>query len=164
MIGATAGATIASIAALLVATSSGAAKSDDLVVEKLKDGTTLVYAHVAGRDVAVRFVVRAGGEDDPPGKAGLAHILEHLVFHGTYDAPEGVMFERAWGAGGSLNAFTTDLATVFVLDVPTSSFASLTPSFLAMVTSPALPFAQFDREKGVVGAEAFDRPDIISVE
>jgi len=35
--------------------------------------------------VAVVSVIDAGGSDDPPGKEGLAHLIEHLTFRSLQD-------------------------------------------------------------------------------
>ncbi len=131
----------------------------EIVTGELDDGTDLVVAMMPSERLSMRLVIRSGGDDDPPGKAGLAHLLEHLIFHGTYEDGEGAMFERVWAAGGDLNAFTSSNWTSYALDTHSYAFDSLAPSFLTMVTSPALPFSSFDRERGVVGAEQYGRPD-----
>jgi len=50
----------------------------------LKNGLTVVVIE-NNRMPVVRQVLlyRVGGADDPPGKSGLAHYLEHLMFKGT---------------------------------------------------------------------------------
>jgi zinc protease len=145
-------------------TSKGTSKGlPEIVTGELDDGTDLVVAMMPSERLSVRLVIRSGGDEDPPGKAGLAHLLEHLIFHGTYDDGEGAMFERVWAAGGNLNAYTSSNWTTYVLDTHSYAFESLAPSFLTMVTSPALPFSSFDRERGVVGAEAYGRPSEASI-
>jgi zinc protease len=51
--------------------------------------------------------VKAGSADDPHGKSGLAHYLEHLLFKGTKKFPEGEYSRRIARVGGVENAFTT---------------------------------------------------------
>lgn len=64
------------------------------------------------------LMVRAGGADDPYGKSGLAHYLEHLMFSGTKNFPEGT-YERAIARiGGEQNAFTTRDYTLYYATVP----------------------------------------------
>jgi len=127
---------------------------DPYVLETLTDGTTLIFARTPGsRMASFRFVIRAGGSNDPDGRAGLAHLLEHLVFHGTYSIGEGEIFHATERAGGTLNAFTSPDSTVYVLDAPRDAFLSLIERYTSMVTSPALPMVKLDREKGVVDAE-----------
>lgn len=50
---------------------------------------------------------RAGAADEPPGKSGIAHFLEHLMFKGTPKYPDGMMDEVVARNGGDQNAFTS---------------------------------------------------------
>jgi zinc protease len=50
---------------------------------------------------------RAGAADEPPGKSGIAHFLEHLMFKGTPKYPGGIMDEVVARNGGDQNAFTS---------------------------------------------------------
>ncbi len=49
---------------------------------------------------------RNGAADDPVGKSGIAHFLEHLMFKGTEAHPKGAFSEYIAGVGGVENAFT----------------------------------------------------------
>src|SRR6185437_16748874 len=49
---------------------------------------------------------RNGSADDPPGKSGIAHFLEHLMFKGTKRHPKGEFSEFVSEVGGMENAFT----------------------------------------------------------
>ena len=50
---------------------------------------------------------RNGAADDPLGKSGIAHFLEHLMFKGTDKHPKGEFSEVVAGLGGQENAFTS---------------------------------------------------------
>lgn len=50
---------------------------------------------------------RAGGAEDLPGKSGIAHFLEHLLFKGTPKYPAGAVMDVVARNGGNQNAFTT---------------------------------------------------------
>ncbi len=63
------------------------------------------------------LIVKAGGADDPEGKTGLAHYLEHLMFTGTKNYPEGVYDHAIAKVGGLQNAFTTHDYTLFYATV-----------------------------------------------
>ena len=56
---------------------------------------------------------KVGAADDPRGKSGLAHFLEHLMFKGTKAHPAGSFDALISRNGGDANAFTTDDYTVF---------------------------------------------------
>ena len=49
---------------------------------------------------------RNGAADDPQGKSGIAHFLEHLMFKGTKAHPKGEFSEFISEVGGQENAFT----------------------------------------------------------
>ena len=49
---------------------------------------------------------RVGAADDPHGKSGLAHFLEHLMFKGTQTTAPGEFSKLIAQAGGQDNAFT----------------------------------------------------------
>ncbi|MBV8493284.1 MAG: insulinase family protein, partial [Alphaproteobacteria bacterium] len=51
--------------------------------------------------------------DDPRGKSGIAHFLEHLMFKGTHANPPGTFSAHIAQNGGRDNAFTTEDYTVF---------------------------------------------------
>jgi len=63
------------------------------------DHRTPVVTHMAWYKV--------GSADETPGKSGLAHFLEHLMFKGTAKNPEGRFSQSVAALGGQENAFTT---------------------------------------------------------
>jgi zinc protease len=50
---------------------------------------------------------RAGSADEPGGKSGIAHYLEHLMFKGTKAYPDGAFSKKVSEIGGQENAFTS---------------------------------------------------------
>ena len=56
---------------------------------------------------------KVGAADDPLGKSGLAHFLEHLMFKGTRAAPPGTFTKLIGREGGRDNAFTTEDYTAY---------------------------------------------------
>ncbi|WP_460449183.1 M16 family metallopeptidase [Alsobacter sp. SYSU BS001988] len=50
---------------------------------------------------------RNGSADDPIGKSGIAHFLEHLMFKGTHNHPQGEFSNIVAELGGQENAFTS---------------------------------------------------------
>ncbi len=55
---------------------------------------------------------KVGAADDPRGKSGIAHFLEHLMFKGTKANPPGAFSALISQSGGRNNAFTSDDYTV----------------------------------------------------
>ncbi len=56
---------------------------------------------------------KTGAADDPRGKSGIAHFLEHLMFKGTAAHPPGTFSALIAQGGGRNNAFTTEDYTVY---------------------------------------------------
>src|SRR3978361_803603 len=50
---------------------------------------------------------KVGSADETPGKSGLAHFLEHLMFKGTANHPAGEFSQTVQRVGGTENAFTS---------------------------------------------------------
>ena len=50
---------------------------------------------------------KVGAADEPPGKSGIAHFLEHLMFKGTDEIPPGEFSKIIAANGGQDNAFTS---------------------------------------------------------
>ncbi|WP_305989366.1 pitrilysin family protein [Roseibium sp. MMSF_3544] len=57
---------------------------------------------------------KAGSADEPEGQSGVAHFLEHLMFKGTKNNPDGAFSKMIAERGGQENAFTsTDYTAYF---------------------------------------------------
>ncbi|MEE9315279.1 MAG: pitrilysin family protein [Rhizobiaceae bacterium] len=56
---------------------------------------------------------KAGSADEPPGKSGIAHYLEHLMFKGTKTTKNGEFSARVAAIGGQENAFTSTDYTAY---------------------------------------------------
>jgi zinc protease len=61
---------------------------------------------------------KVGSADETPGKSGLAHFLEHLMFKGTAKHPVGEFSQTVLKVGGNENAFTSNDYTGFFQRVP----------------------------------------------
>jgi zinc protease len=57
--------------------------------------------------------MRVGSADDPLGRSGLAHYVEHLMFKGTKRYPKGQFDLLVTRNGGATNAFTANDRTYF---------------------------------------------------
>lgn len=85
----------------------------------LRNGLTVVVMPNHKIPVVTHMMlVKAGAADDPYGKTGLAHYLEHLMFTGTKNFAEGEYDRSVARVGGEQNAYTTNDYTVFFSTVP----------------------------------------------
>src|SRR5689334_7522093 len=61
---------------------------------------------------------KVGSADETPGKSGLAHFLEHLMFKGTAKHPVGEFSQTVLRVGGNENASTSVDYTNYYQRVP----------------------------------------------
>ncbi len=86
---------------------------------RLANGLDVVLVQDRRAPVITHMVwYRNGSADDPAGKSGIAHFLEHLMFKGTTRYPEGVFSRKIAGLGGQENAFTSFDYTAYFQRVP----------------------------------------------
>jgi zinc protease len=69
--------------------------------------------------VTVNLTYRCGSRDERPGRTGLAHLLEHLMFEGTAHAPKGHFDTLLEQVGGTNNGSTWLDRTNYYETVPT---------------------------------------------
>jgi zinc protease len=68
---------------------------------------------------------KVGSADETPGKSGLAHFLEHLMFKGTAKHPVGEFSQTVLRVGGNENAFTSFDYTGYYQRVPRDQLATM---------------------------------------
>jgi len=68
---------------------------------------------------------KVGSADETPGKSGLAHFLEHLMFKGTSKHPAGEFSQTVLRIGGNENAFTSTDYTGYFQRVPREHLARM---------------------------------------
>ncbi len=68
---------------------------------------------------------KVGAADETPGKSGLAHFLEHLMFKGTAKNPAGHFSQVVARFGGQENAFTSNDYTAFYQRVPSEQLKTV---------------------------------------
>jgi len=68
---------------------------------------------------------KVGAADETPGKSGLAHFLEHLMFKGTAKNPIGQFSQVVARIGGQENAFTSNDYTAFYQRVPSDALKTV---------------------------------------
>ncbi len=109
------------VVALVVATMS-AARADsgpDVAHFTLANGLQVVVVPDHRAPVVTHMIwYKVGAADETPGKSGLAHFLEHLMFKGTAKNPGDTFSQEVNEIGGQENAFTTADYTGFYQRVP----------------------------------------------
>jgi len=84
-----------------------------------KNGAKLVVEEDHSAPVAmVQIWLKVGGRDEVPGKTGLAHVFEHMMFKGSKQLAAGEYSKRISAMGGNDNAFTSTDYTAYFETVP----------------------------------------------
>ncbi|CCV05881.1 Uncharacterized zinc protease y4wA [Mesorhizobium metallidurans STM 2683] len=109
------GALFATALAFLTTAPTPAAANDIKAANFLLDNGMEVVVIPDHRAPIVTHMVwyKVGSADEPPGKSGIAHFFEHLMFKGTANHGAGELDRAVAEVGGSLNAFTSYDYTAF---------------------------------------------------
>jgi secreted Zn-dependent insulinase-like peptidase len=103
---------------------------------------------------AASLDVMVGSGDNPPGRGGLAHFLEHMLFLGTDKYPDAAEYGRFLTEhGGSHNAYTSFENTNYFFDVDAAYLPGALDRFAQFFVAPRFDAQYVDREKNAVEAE-----------
>jgi zinc protease len=101
-------AALAAALALAAAAAAPALAAPPKTTFTLDNGLRAVVIEDRRAPVVTHMVwYRVGAADEPPGKSGVAHFLEHLMFKGTDEIPDGAFSKIVAANGGQDNAFTS---------------------------------------------------------
>jgi zinc protease len=96
------------VAAVPVSSRAQDANTTKISHFKLANGLEVVVIPDHRTPVVTHMIwYRVGAADETPGKTGLAHFLEHLLFKGTKKNPQGLFSQTVATIGGQENAFTS---------------------------------------------------------
>src|SRR5438128_2011724 len=71
--------------------------------------------------VSLNIWYRVGSANEQPGRTGLAHLFEHLMFEGSKNVPEGEWDNLLEAAGANNNASTDNDRTDYYIDMPSNA-------------------------------------------
>ena len=107
--------------------------------------------HLHAAELAV--YIKVGGRNDPPGKSGLSHFLEHILFRGTQEFGSSLEIENAFEAiGGAPNAATDAESTCYYSRIHPDHVRCGMEIFASMLLRPTL--AGIEIEKRIITEEA----------
>jgi zinc protease len=112
-------ATVALVAMLAASPLAAQQAGPDIANYTLANGLELVVIPDHRAPVVTHMIwYKVGAADETPGKSGLAHFLEHLMFKGTAKNPAGKFSQVVARVGGQENAFTAQDYTGYYQRVP----------------------------------------------
>lgn len=107
--------------------------------------------HLHSAELAIYLQV--GGRNDPPGREGLSHFLEHILFRGTEEFASSQEIENAFEAiGGTPNASTDADSTCFYSRIHPDHYRRGMEIFASMIVRPLLEGVEI--EKRIITEEA----------
>ena len=121
---------------------------------KTDSGLQVGFAQLPdGECAAVNIHVPIGGRDDTPGKAGLAHFVEHMIFKGTANRSARQISLETEDAGASLNACTSEEQTDYEAHGDAETLPLLVEVLCDMVWNSTFPEDEIQLERDVIAEE-----------
>ena len=148
------------VAGLLAAVPVSAVAEDAARVESfsLDNGLEVVVIPDRRAPVVTHMLwYRVGSADEDPGKSGIAHFFEHLMFKGTANFGPGVFSARIADVGGRENAFTSYDYTAYFQQVAPDMLAEMMEMEADRMTNLVLTDDVIGPERDVVIEERTSR-------
>ena len=122
----------------------------------LPNGLRLVSVempHLHSAEIAI--YIKAGGRNDTPGKSGISHFLEHMLFRGSSEFASNLELEIAFESiGGSVNAATDEETTCYFSRIHPDQIPEGVRLFSSMLLRPTLEGIEI--EKRIITEEALE--------
>jgi predicted Zn-dependent peptidase len=121
----------------------------------LANGVRLLVLPESGHPAAALGIwVENGSRYEAAAEAGLAHLLEHMVFKGTASHTTASLAETMDRFGCEVDAWTGRELTAYTIEVLREDAGEALALLMEMVARPVLGAEELARERGVVAAEA----------
>ena len=119
--------------------------------QKLDNGLRIVAKRSSNvQSVSLGIWINIGSRYEAPEQKGISHFLEHLLFKGSKKYSCRLIKESIEGVGGSLNGFTSEEHTCYLVKIPHRYLPSALDILSDMVINPCLAPADIEKEKTVV--------------
>jgi len=100
--------------------------------------------------VALQVWVKAGSGDETDPLAGVAHMIEHMMFKGSEKFPAGELAHQIEAKGGILNAYTSSDFTVYWTVLSSRFYQTGLELFSDAIFKPKFDSEELEREREVV--------------
>lgn len=122
----------------------------DYHIHTLQNGIRVLFKPFSSGISHACIIVNAGSRDEPPGKAGLAHFIEHLLFKRTAKRNTNQILNRLELVGADLNAYTTKEYTCIHASFLNRHLERSLDLFEDIVFHSVFPEDEMEKEKSVV--------------
>jgi len=100
--------------------------------------------------LAVGIWISIGSRNEDSSQGGISHFLEHMLFKGTANLSSRKLKEEIEGRGGSLNGFTGEEVTCFLVKVSGQHLNIALDILSEMVLNASLKKEDIERERTVI--------------
>lgn len=126
----------------------------------LENGMEIVVVPNNRAPVVTHMVwYRVGAADEPPGKSGIAHFLEHLMFKGSLGFGPGEFSKTIRALGGNDNAFTSQDFTAYFQSIASKHLELVMRMEAGRMRGLNPPLKEVDSERKVILEERSQRTD-----
>jgi zinc protease len=127
-------------------------QAQDFYEFKLANGLRVIFKESHGNEVSAKLQINSGALDDPKGKEGLAHVLEHLVASGA--PPFGEEIDKVTKQNvGSNNAETSQQTTEYFINLPKDKLDLALRYLSALISGLKIDPDRLKKERGAIAAE-----------
>lgn len=121
---------------------------------KLDNGLeVLVFPDHSVPSLKFSMYYKVGAVDEPEGQTGISHFLEHIMFLGTKNLPEGKIDDLVSSVGGQLNAATSYDYTYYYYELPSSMLELAMALEADRMSNLKFNSAEINREREVIKQE-----------
>ncbi|MFA5093018.1 MAG: pitrilysin family protein [Candidatus Omnitrophota bacterium] len=119
--------------------------------DKLDNGLRVITNQLSAmQSVSLGIWINIGGRYEESSTKGVSHFLEHLLFKGSKKYSCRGIKESIEGIGGSLNGFTSEELTCYLVKIPSRYLIQALEILSDMVLHPALKEADVIKERTVI--------------
>ncbi len=124
---------------------------ENVKMRKLENGLTVALLEKKSSPVtAMQLWIKAGSAMETDEEAGIAHLIEHMVFKGSSKFPNGEYSKYIESLGGDVNAWTSFEQTVFHVTMSSTFAAQGLEALADLVLNPKFDSDDLELEKKVV--------------
>ncbi|MDD5060305.1 MAG: pitrilysin family protein [Candidatus Omnitrophica bacterium] len=118
---------------------------------KLKNGLRVVSQSFRGvQSASLGIWINTGGRFETVQYKGISHYLEHLLFKGSKKYSCRKIKESIEGVGGSLNGFTSEELTCYLVKIPCQYLEKALDILSDIVIKPCLKKEDIEKERTVI--------------
>lgn len=130
----------------------------------LDNGLRILLVPVGSvQSVSVGVFIKIGSRYEQAAQAGIAHLIEHMLFKGTTRRPTSrIIAEAIEGIGGVSNAYTSQEITVYYAKVAASQADIAIDVLTDLVRHPLFEARELEKERYIIGEEinmTYDSPE-----